>query len=258
MARISDYVSNHKYFDENYNVNNQNYSNDFLEGLSASAPKVSSGSFSLSDYSLIKSGTYGKLMKAYYAQDKAQKANAGKDSSAKLTAMAEAASALSKSSERLMSASLWEQKTITEKDELTGEEKNKSDYNWTDIEKALNAFIEDYNSTVEAAGNSNTKSVLRNGAWMTKTTSAHQKTLNKVGIYIGKGNKLSLDVDQLKKADIGALKSLFTGHNSYASQLMNKGNSIANAAGVGSSYNKQGRYSNSLNDLVKSKYDFKE
>ena len=39
---------------------------------------------------------------------------------------------------------------------------------------------------------------------------------------------------------------------------MNKGNSIANAAGVGSSYNKQGRYSNSLNDLVKSKYDFKE
>ncbi|CBK75105.1 hypothetical protein CIY_24800 [Butyrivibrio fibrisolvens 16/4] len=123
MARISDYVSNHKYFDENYNVNNQNYSNDFLDGLSASAPKVSSGSFSLSDYSLIKSGTYGKLMKAYYAQDKAQKANAGKDSSAKLTAMAEAASALSKSSERLMSASLWEQKTITEKDELTGEEK---------------------------------------------------------------------------------------------------------------------------------------
>ena len=76
MARISDYVSNHKYFDENYNVNNQNYSNDFLDGLSASAPKVSSGSFSLSDYSLIKSGTYGKLMKAYYAQDKAQKANA--------------------------------------------------------------------------------------------------------------------------------------------------------------------------------------
>ena len=38
MARISDYVSSHKYFDENYNVNNQNYSNDFLAGLNVSSP----------------------------------------------------------------------------------------------------------------------------------------------------------------------------------------------------------------------------
>ncbi len=64
-----------------------------------------------------------------------------------------------------------------------------------------------------------------------------ENRLNKVGSYIGKWNKLSLDVEQLKKADIGALKSLFTGHNSYVSQLMNKGTSIANADGAGSAYN---------------------
>ena len=107
MARISDYVSNHKYFDDNNNVKNQNYSNDFLAGLNVSSPAASSSTFSLADYSLIKSGTYGKLMKAYYAQEKAQASSSGKDSKSKLSVMADTAAALSKSSEALMNGALW-------------------------------------------------------------------------------------------------------------------------------------------------------
>ncbi|WP_294307303.1 hypothetical protein [Pseudobutyrivibrio sp.] len=257
MARISDYVSNHKYFDDNYNVKNQNYSNDFLAGLNVSSPAASSSTFSLADYSLIKSGTYGKLMKAYYAQEKAQASSSGKDSKSKLSVMADTAAALSKSSEALMNGALWTKKSLTEKDEATGEETTKSDYDWSAIAKALNTFIDDYNSTVEEAGNSNTKAVLRNAAWMTKTTSVNRELLAKVGISIGKGNKLSLDEEQLKKAEISDLKSLFMGHNSYASQLMSKGNSIANAAGSGSAYTNKGTYSKAVNQLA-SKFDVKE
>ena len=258
MARISDYVSSHKYFDENYNVNNQNYSNDFLAGLNVSSPAASSGTFSLSDYSMIKSGTYGKLMKAYYAQEKAQKSSSGKDSTAKLSVMSDNAASLSKSAEALMNSSLWTKKEVKEKNEENGEERTKSEYDWKAISKALNSFIDDYNSTVEAAGESNTKSVLRNAAWMTKATSAHERLLNQVGISIGKGNKLSLDEDELKKSDIEVLKTLFTGHNSFASKIMNKGNSIANAAGVGSSYTKNGTYSKAVSQLANSKFDVKE
>jgi hypothetical protein len=41
---------------------------------------------------------------------------------------------------------------------------------------------------VESSGNSNTKDVLRSAAWMTKTTSAYEKTLEKVGISVGAYN----------------------------------------------------------------------
>ena len=40
--------------------------------------------------------------------------------------------------------------------------------------------------------------------------------LSKIGITIGKGNKLELDEDELKKADISSLKTIFTGYNSFA------------------------------------------
>lgn len=65
---------------------------------------------------------------------------------------------------------------------------------------------------------------------MTKTTSAYEKTLAKVGITISGNNKLELDEDELKNADIASLKNLFTGHNSFADKIMSKGNTIASAA----------------------------
>ena len=145
------------------------------------------------------------------------------------------------------------------KDEKTGEEVTKEDYDWNAITKALKAFVEDYNTTVESAGESDTKDVLRNAVWMTKTTSAYEKTLAKVGITISGSNKLELDEDELKNADIASLKNLFTGHNSFADKVMSKGNTIARAAaGAGGTYTSNGSYSSALSELVSSKIDTKE
>ena len=257
MSTIREYASGNNYFDDSYTGKNSNYANAFLSGLSVNTD--SSSAFNLSDYAMIKNGTYGKLMKAYYAQEKAEKASASGDSKPKLSMMAGNASAMAKSAQALMQDSLWEKKKITEKDEKTGEEVTKEDYDWKAITKAVKSFVDDYNSTVEKAGESDTKIVLRNAAWMTKTTSVSEGMLAKVGITIGSGNKLELDEDKLKEADISTLKTLFTGHNSFADKMASKGNAIAMAASnAGGTYTSNGTYSSALSQVVSSKIDTKE
>ena len=68
--------------------------------------------FSLSDYTAIKNGSYGKLLKAYYAQQDAEKAISGGDSVQKSTLMKSVADALKKSADALNDDKLWEKKKI--------------------------------------------------------------------------------------------------------------------------------------------------
>ena len=103
------------------------------------------------------------------------------------------------------------------------------------------------------------RGVLQNAAWMTQFTSKSEKLLNKVGITVGSGNKLELDEEKLKTADISTLKTLFTGYNSFADKIMTKGNAIAMAAAnAGGTYTNKGSYSSALSQLVSSKIDTKE
>ena len=43
---------------------------------------------------------------------------------------------------------------------ITGEENEVEDYDWTAITKAVKSFVDDYNSVVGQAGDSDTKNVL--------------------------------------------------------------------------------------------------
>ncbi len=212
--------------------------------------------FNLSDYAAIKNGSYGKLLKAYYAKQDADKlANSG-DSSQKLTMMKSSADSLKRSADVLGNSSLWEKKKVTKKDEVTGQDIEAEDYDWDAITKSVKSFIEDYNSVVEEAGKSDTKDVLRNAVWMTSMTDKNSNLLSKVGITIGKGNKLELDEGALKKADISTLKSIFTGHNSFASKVSQKAASISNAANhAGATYTSSGTYAKALASMVSSKID---
>ena len=257
MSTIREYASGNNYFDDSYTGKNSNYANAFLSGLSVNTD--TSSAFNLSDYAMIKNGTYGKLMKAYYAQEKAEKASASGDSKPKLSLMAGNASAMAKSAQALMQDSLWEKKKITEKDEKTGEEVTKEDYDWKAITKAVKSFVDDYNSTVEKAGESDTKNVLRNAAWMTKTTKATERLLERAGISVGADNKLELDEDALKKADISTLKSVFTCYNSFESKVYDKAQSMTNAAArAGGTYTSTGNYSDVLSSILPSNIDKKE
>lgn len=233
---------------------NTNVDYSYLFGGTQTAS--TSGTFSLSDYAAIKNGSYGKLLKAYYAQQDAEKAASNGDSTQKLTLMKSSAASLKKSADALNNDALWEKKKITKKDETTGEEKEVEDYDWDAITKAVKAFVEDYNDVIEQAGDSNSKDVLRNAVWMTGITKSNENLLSKIGITVGTGNKLELDEDALKEADISTLKTLFTGHNSFVDKVSMKANSISNAAARSNgTYKSNGTYSNTLSELVSSKVD---
>lgn len=232
------------------NTNSNADGNSFLSCLG-----VSGDGFSLADYASIKSGSYRKLLKAYYKKADADR-SAGGDTRQNLTLMQSSANALSQSAQSLMNESLWKKKKTTVTDEKTGEKTTKSDYDWDTIIKNVKSFIEDYNDTVQRAGNSSTNGVLRNAVWMTDLTKANKNLLASAGITIGKGNKLELDEDAIKKADIGTLKLLFTGQNSYASKISQKANSISMAAsGAGGTYTSSGTYASALSRVASTKID---
>ena len=244
INNFSDYASK-------YNTN-QDYS--FLFG--ATQPVSTGGTFSLSDYASIKNGSYGKLLKAYYVNQDAEKISSSKDSVQKSTLMRTGADALKKSADALNNDELWEKKKIKKKDEKTGEETEVEDYDWEAITKVVKSFVEDYNDVIEQAGESNSKEVLRNAVWMTGITESSENVLSKIGIKVGKGNKMELDEDALKKASIGTLKIIFTGHNSFANKVSMKANSISNAAAWSSgTYKSNGKYNNALSELASGKVD---
>ena len=130
------------------------------------------------------------------------------------------------------------------------------DYDWDAITKKVKSFIDDYNDVVKEAGESNTKDVLRNASWMTGMTDKTSHLLSKIGITIGKGNKLELDEDELKKADISSLKTIFTGYNSFAGKTAQKAAGISNAANRASAtYTNNGTYSKTDSSLTSRKID---
>ena len=109
---------------------------------------------------------------------------------------------------------------------------------------------------VKSAGDSNTGNVLRNAAWMTNMTDMSSNMLARIGITIGKGNKLELDEDALKKADISDIKAVFKGHNSFAGKISQKAAGISSAANRASAiYTSSGSYSNPLSSLVSRRID---
>lgn len=247
MSEINSYND----YAKKYNTNT-----DYSYLFGGSPTITTGGTFSLSDYASIKNGSYGKLLKAYYAKQDIEKAASGTDSVQKATLMKSGADVLKKSAEALNNDKLWEKKLIKKKDEKTGEETEIEDYDWEAIKKAVKSFVEDYNYVIEQAGESNSKDVLRNAVWMTGITKANEKVLLKAGISVGKGNKLELDEEALIKADIGTLKTLFTGHNSYSNKVSMKANSISNAAArCSGTYKSNGTYSGTLSELVSNKVD---
>ena len=87
-------------------------------------------------------------------------------------------------------------------------------------------------------------------------TDKSSNMLAKIGITIGKGKKLKLDEDTLKKSGISSLKSVFTGYNSYASKISQKATGISNAANRASAtYTNNGTYSKTDSYLTSSKID---
>lgn len=247
-------INNFSDYTSQYNTN-QDYSSLF-SGMQSGT----TNSFNLGDYATIKNGSYKKLLKAYYNKqdtDKTSSSDSKKVSADKKSKMIkDSADTLKKAADALNDKSLWEKKKIKKTDEETKESIETEDYDWDAITKAVQNFVDSYNDVIKEAGDADSKSVLRSTLFMTGSMSKNQNLLSKVGISIGKDNKLSLDKDKLKEAKISDLKSLFTGYNSVANRVSQKASTISGyAAQSGSTYNSKGSYYQSVSTAKPDKVD---
>lgn len=209
----------------------------------------------LSDFSSIKSGSYYKLMKAYYGKNSTAKSLVGSSTNVTTTAadkvnaasVRDESAALNTSTAKLLvtgSKSLFNKTTV--KDAAGNETQG---YDMNSIYKAVSTFADQYNSLMKSTADSGNTSVLTSAASMAGNTKANATLLDQVGITVNADNTLSIDGDKFKTSQVNSIKSLFNGTGSYAygiaansSQIYNQ--SVSQLAQFGgTSYSSAGGYS---------------
>ena len=242
------------------NVNAKTDYSYLFQSLSSSSSSSSTTNLNfLSDYAAIKNGSYAKLMKAYYASDSSTSSSSkttnsistASDSTKTLAKIESAAEGLKESADALLttgSKSVFSKKSVTTTDEY-GFENTTKEYDVDKIYSAVSSFVEDYNSLIEEAGESNTQTILNKTLSMVNMTEANEELLSKVGITINSDNTLSIDEKTFKSADMSTVKSLFNGSGSYAYRVSAQASLIDYAANRESTksntYTITGSYSNS-------------
>ena len=240
---------------------------------SLNSSNSSSNAFSglnLSDYASIKNGSYGRLLKAYYAKqdaDSTTKTDKKKDETnstevKKLTAVQTNATALQDSASKLINKgndSLFREKELTTKNS-DGTTTTTTGYDKDAIYSAVSDFTTKYNAFIKAADNTSSSSVERQNKNLISLVSSNKTSLNNVGITINEDNTLKIDETKFKAADMTKVKSLFNGNTSFAYSVATKvsliGTNAASEANTAKNYTSTGNYTdtysagNLLNSIV--------
>ena len=197
----------------------------------------------LSEYNSIKNGSYAKLAKQYYngtektsnklfngykdeegstVTEKLKDSETIKDNKSLISDVASFRKALS---------AVKSDDTLFEKKEISAENgTNKTDFDYDKIYDKLSAFAKSYNAVIEAAGNSDSATVLRNTLNMTNTVDNSKKQLESVGFSINSDNTLSISKDSLMKGDMSTAKYLFGGTSNLTRQLDTLATNVASQA----------------------------
>lgn len=219
-----------------------------------------------SDYASIKNGTYGKLLKAYYAEEGGNSDLSSivnkkdttsdvvtKEDAQRLNKVQTTTDSLKESADALLetgSKSLFKQKDITTKD-ANGVESTTKGYDTEAIYNAVNKLVENYNSVLSAANTADNSNVTGRINTLVNNSLANEKSLNKLGITIGTDGTLSVDKDTFMKADMSTAKTLFNGTGSYGYQISAQASlinySAEREASKAATYTGTGDYSSVLN-----------
>lgn len=223
------------------NIQAKNDVSYLFSSLGSGAKSVAGSDF-LSQYASIKNGSYGKLMKAYYAgkdnlpaQSGLQKNENGTDS--KLYAkISTGTDALKDSADALLAKG---SKDIFSKDSEA-------------VYGAVKSFVENYNSVVDSAGDSGDNTVIRRATAMVNGSIANMKSLSAIGISVKENGLMSIDKESFMKADMSKVKSLFQGNGSYGYQVSAQASLIhyaaESAADKGSAYTIKGTYNSGFSN----------
>ena len=201
------------------------------------------GSINLSDYASIRNGSYGKLMKSYYAEQKKGTVDnssvTGRTDKKEpvdttgLSVMKQKADGLKDAAEALNKVELWKQ--------------TDGSYDMDRIVSAVKDFAKEYKRVIDQSAKVNSQEISRDTRYMTSLTGTMSKSLGKVGITVGFDGKLSINEDALKQANGSSLKTLFSGAVSYGTQIAGKAGEISRDAVMNSSlYGSNGTLQNML------------
>lgn len=223
-------------------------------------------SINLSEYNSIKSGAYGKALKVYFAQDKAESTSSAKDDKTdkKTTETTEVdrlnevngnASALAGTAEKLTNRgtdSLFRKKEMEVKNE-DGTVSKVEDYDVDAIYKAVDDFAKKYNTLLESVKDSDSEKVYSEADDLVRLVEDYKASLEKVGITINEDDELVVSEKEFKAADVDDMKKLFNGNASFAYVLSTKASFVgatANSeANVMKTYNSLGGYENSASSM---------
>lgn len=213
--------------------------------FNTSSSKSSSGSgnmlgIDLAEYSSITRGSYSKLIKAYYEKyGNDSKPSGDTDSKSDTIAKTTLKSNANELYESVRALVTNGKDSVFKQVESTDEETGKTTkgYDKDKIFDAVNSMVEAYNGMVEKSTDSNSNSVLRQTLHMINSTASNSSLLADVGIRIGTDNKLSVDEETFKNADMNTVKTLFNGSSSLGGKIqsaasniyMNVNNSLGNS-----------------------------
>lgn len=226
-----------------------------MSGISTLFSSMNTGSLtlglygSLSEYAVIRSGAYRKLAQQYFSgsstgssssgssitrkvspteydykrgdykknldsSSKSESSSANKSTSTSKTTTANIAD-IKKSTESLKKSS----NALTQRGSSSVFKQTNGKYDTNKIYDAVSTFVKDYNSVVDSASGSKSTSVSNRAKSMINLTAANSKLLSKIGITVGENNKLSVDSEAFKAADMGQVKSLFNTSGGYGYQV---------------------------------------
>lgn len=209
-----------------------------------------------SDYATIKSGSYFKLMKAYFGdalsgevKEAVSTTNTSKDDTKTLARIESSSDDLKASADALLEKgtdSLFKTKTVTDKDGKTTTE-----YDTDAIYKAVNKFVEDYNSLVSEASDAKSSNIKGAAERLVRMADLNEKALEKVGITIDEDNELKIDKETFKSADMQDVKNLFGERASFGYQVATQASMInyyaENEASKSNTYGSSGTYTYNYN-----------
>lgn len=180
----------------------------------------------LTDYASIKNGSYGKMMKSYYAKVKDEEEADGTSKSSSKTKETDAASA-----------------SAARKFYETATGMNKLDYsadNMDELYDKVSAFVKDYNSLITSASKSKNSSVQAQADALNDYTYQNYKLFAKIGITMNSDRTLSIDEDTFKKVNektgatnVPTMITLFKGIGSFADKAADRASTIYRQAGEG-------------------------
>lgn len=211
----------------------------------------------LSDYASIKNGSYGKLMKAYYAKDAADKAaSTGKDTETKKKSISTAADSAKTLSEIEKAADAMKESAdslLVKGSKSVFRKKNENatvseEYDTDAIYKAVSGFVTDYNDLLSKTSAASSKNLQSKADTLAAVTSANAKLLSRVGITVNSDSSLSLDEEAFKKSDMGTVKNLFGTTGAYGYKVSAQASMIdytaAKESTKSNTYTANGTYSN--------------